>query len=71
MDPNVNQELEKIRQELHGIIGRLDTEAESISGRFQGIGNEYCAAQLREVAKQYRQLEKNLAAVKITLPVSE
>ena len=71
MDPNVNQELEKIRQELHGIIGRLDAEAEAISRSFQGIGNEYCAQQLREVAKQYRKLEKNLAAVKIVPPTGE
>ena len=71
MDPNLNQELEKIRQELHSIIGKLDAQADEIRVKFRGIGNEHCAAQLQEVAKQYRQLEKRLAGVTIAAPKSE
>lgn len=66
MDQKTIGELEKLRQELHGLIGKLDAESEFVRKNFQGIGSEHCAARLAEVTKEYRLLEKRLAAAMTT-----
>lgn len=62
MDLKTVAQLEALRKELHEMTGRLETEAEEIRKSFRGIGNEYCADRLTEVVKEYRRLEKRIAA---------
>ena len=62
MDLKTDTQLEALRKELHEMTGRLEAEAEEIRKGFYGIGNEYCADCLAEVVKEYRKLEKRIAA---------
>lgn len=63
----MNTDLKTLQKELHEIIGKLETVAESVRENFVGIGSEYCAESLNDVAKEYRKLEKRLqVAINVT-----
>ena len=71
MDQNLGAVLESFRRELGAVSGKLETVADGVGSGFKGIGNEYCAGCLNDVAKRYRVLEKQMQNITLTEPVKE
>lgn len=60
MDANSQYELYLIKRELQNIINELDSISQGIQNDFSGIGNEQCAACVRNVAEKYRYVKRRL-----------
>lgn len=60
MDSNSEYELYLIKRELQNIIDELDTIANGIRYDFKGIGNEKCAAALKNARDYYTDIKIKL-----------
>lgn len=63
MDSSARGQLYSIKSELQSIINELEHIASGIQGDFQGIGENKCASRVRQVAEQYRHVQRKLNSI--------
>lgn len=68
MEQNLNIELKQITSELQEIISVMERISGGIRSDFRGIGSEYCASCLNNVAKEFRTTAKNIEQTKAAVP---
>ena len=58
----INRQLNDIKYGLDKLANEIDNIAEDILRTNRGIGQNYCASQLKSISREYRSIKNNLIA---------